>query len=149
VLKGGRKERVVHLGAVAALKVVEADDRDLCRGIAADGAAGHVDRKERVVGQVELVQTGQRFAIGLRSESQPTFSCAVRERDGQRVIAGNLAWRARAKSHIEIWRHVVLGADHNFDAAVQCQVLGCLRGGLGFAAHGQAQCEQASQKVNT
>jgi hypothetical protein len=39
-LQGGGKERLVHAGAVGALEVVEVDDRDLGRGIAADGAAG-------------------------------------------------------------------------------------------------------------
>jgi hypothetical protein len=72
----------------------------------------------------------------------------VRERDGKRVIAGDLAWRPSAKSHSKIWRHIVLGANHNFDAAVHRHILGCLRSGLGFAAYGQAQCKQACQKMN-
>ena len=58
-----RKKRLVHSSAVGALQIVEADDRDLGRGISPDGPAGHIDGEDRVVEQVKLLQAGQGLAV--------------------------------------------------------------------------------------
>ena len=67
----------------------------------------------------------------------------VREGDGQRVIAGDLAWLAGAEEHVVILRNVELGADHDFDVAAERGdfqlVRGLGRSGLGLAARGHAE----------
>src|SRR5208282_4428818 len=60
----GRKEGLMHAAAVGALEIVEADDRDFGVRIAADGAAGDVDREDGIVGQVEGIEVGQGLAVG-------------------------------------------------------------------------------------
>jgi hypothetical protein len=50
--------------AVGALEVVEVDDGDLGRRIAADGAAGDVDGRGGVFAQVEGFKTAQLLAVG-------------------------------------------------------------------------------------
>jgi len=62
--QGVGKQRLVHAGAVGAFQIVEVDHRDLGRWIAANGPAGNVDRKQRVLVQAESVQVGQGLAVG-------------------------------------------------------------------------------------
>ena len=70
------------------------------------------------------------------------------ERDRQLVIAYDLAGLARSDGYREVLRDVVLGADHDLDAAVEGGVCGVLgRGGqwdvLCLAADGEGKRKQA------
>ena len=72
-------------------------------------------------------------SVEIRKSTTCDFG-AARERDGQRVIAGNLAWLARAEGHVVVLRHVELGANHDLDAAVHAPGPECPAGQVGLCS---------------
>ena len=140
----------MHAATIGALEIVKADDRDFGIRISAPGAAFDVDVEDRIVGQVELIEVSKEFVVGGDQEVFRGLLHAVGDDDRQRVITGKLAWPAGSQHHGVIRREVELKTDHDLYVTIECSELlrtlrGGLGGGLGFAAHGDADCEQGSE----
>ena len=71
----------------------------LAVGIAADRAIVDIDVEGGVLDQVERLQPGQLGVVGRDQEVDIGGLGAVRKRDGQAVVAGNLAWLAWAEEN--------------------------------------------------
>jgi hypothetical protein len=101
-------------------------------------------------GQVEGFQARQLTVVGGDQEIHHGALVAAGKRDGQRVVAADVARLARSEGDVVVLRDAELGANHDLDAAIEQGGGGVLlrgwgRAALRLAAGCEAKCEQASQ----
>src|SRR3569833_1238765 len=92
-----RKKGRVHAGTIWALQIVEVDYGNFCVWVSANGTAGNVDVEDGIFGEVERFEPRE-FCVVRGDEKVDHFlCCAMRERNGKRVVTGDVAWFAFAE----------------------------------------------------